>query len=102
MKPNKNFVQKIALERIYRLFELAEEEFEKNPGFAKKCIEFARRISTRNKAKIPAELKQKFCKKCGAFLKNGKNCETEKIGCLVKIKCLECGFERKTRAENSK
>jgi ribonuclease P protein subunit RPR2 len=102
MKPNKNFVQKIALERICRLFELAEEEFEKKPEFAKKCIEFARKISTRNRARIPQELKQKFCKKCGAFLKNGKNCKIEKIEGLLKIKCLECNFERKTNPGKQK
>lgn len=97
MKPNKKIVEKIALERIYRLFELAEEAAEKNPVFCKKCIEFAKRISTRNRARIPAELKKKFCKKCGAFL-GKKNSETAKQGSMLIVKCKECGFERKTRA----
>ena len=97
MKPNKKIVEKIALERIYRLFELAEQESEKNPVFSKKCIDFAKKISTRNRARIPAELKAKFCKKCGVFLKKGKNSEIEKQGNLLIVKCRECGFERKTK-----
>ncbi|MBI2597701.1 MAG: hypothetical protein HYW50_00725 [Candidatus Diapherotrites archaeon] len=59
-------------------------------------------MSSKNKATIPAELKKMFCKKCGAFLKKGKNCEhTEQKPFLV-IKCLECGFERKTSLKPKK
>lgn len=99
MKPNRNFVQKIALERIYRLFELAEQESGKDPEFSKRCIGLAKKISTRNRARIPAELKIRFCKKCGAFLKKGKTAEFGKIGKFLRVKCMECGFERKTRPD---
>jgi len=98
MPQNKKFFEKIALERIYRLFELAEQEFETHPERSAHYIGIARKVSTRNRARIPEELKASFCKKCNSLLKNGKNCETEKRGTLLCIRCKECGFERKTRA----
>ncbi len=91
-KLNKNLVEQIALERIETLFALAEKEFRKHPERSRRYVELARKISTRNRARIPAELKKKFCKKCGAFLVEGKNCELKALGPLVEIKCAECGF----------
>lgn len=99
MKKNKKFVEKIALERIYRLFELAEAEIGKRPERSKRYIELGRRIGTRNRVRIPQELKQKFCKKCNSALKKGKNAEIEKTKTFVIVKCKECGFERKIRPE---
>ncbi len=75
---NKKFFEKIALERIYRLFGLAEKEFEKNPARSRHYIELARKISTRNRARIPQELKQSYCKKCNAFLLEGKKLRNRK------------------------
>ncbi len=89
-KPNKNQVEALALERIYRLFELVEEE--KNPGRAKRYVELARKISARNKARIPAELKKRFCKKCGSPRVKAAAEES-----WVRVKCLDCGKERKAR-----
>ena len=96
-KDNKDFIAKIALERIWRLFELAEKEFSKHPGRSKRYVALARKISTRNKATIPAELKRKFCKKCGAYLKKGKNSEWKHSGSFLVIKCRECNAQRKTK-----
>ncbi len=90
-------VQKISLERVYRLFELAEKEFPKHPERSKRYVELARKIGTKNRVTIPAELKTKFCKKCGAFLKKGKNSKETVSGKILEIKCLECGAVRKTR-----
>lgn len=96
MKKNKkNLVEQIALERIYRLFELAEKEFKKHPERSRRYVELARKIGTRNRARIPAELKTKFCKQCNAFLVKGKNAEISKQGAMATVKCKECGFERK-------
>ena len=95
----KNKRKEIALERIYRLFELAEAEFTKHPERSKRYVELARKIGTRNKAVIPAELKKQFCKKCGCFLVKGKNAEWKEAGKLVEIKCSECGFKFKKAKE---
>lgn len=97
-KKGKDFVSGIALERIYRLFEVAEEfHKKKKSGFAKRCIEVAIALGTRNKVKIPKELKTKFCKKCHSFLVNGKNADVKIEGNLARIKCKGCGFERMTK-----
>ncbi len=95
---NKNKRKEIALERIYRLFEIAEQEFEKHPERSKRYVELARKIGTRNKAVIPSELKKQFCKKCGTFLVNGKNAEWKQKGTLVEIICLECEYKFKKKA----
>ncbi len=89
-------IQKIALERIYRLFELAEQCFEKEPKLSKRYVELARKISSKNKATIPTELKQQFCKKCGAFLVKEKNAKHSKQEPFLEVECLECGFKKKT------
>lgn len=89
---SKNLRKEIALERIYRLFELAEAEFDERPERSKRYVELARKLGTRNKAVIPKELKMQFCKKCGSFLKKGKNAEWKEVGKLVEITCGECGY----------
>ncbi len=87
---HKNKVEALALERIYRLFELAAEE--KKPGRAKRYIELARKLSSRNKARIPPELKKEFCKKCCS-----PKVKALKEKTWLVITCKECGFQRKAR-----
>jgi len=100
----KNKRKEIALERIYRLFELAEAEFERHPERSKRYVELARKLGTRNRATIPTELKKRFCKKCGAFLVKGKNSEWKEAGELVEIKCRKCGycFKKSLKQEKKK
>jgi ribonuclease P protein subunit RPR2 len=96
----KAWVQEIALERIYRLFELAGKEFGRgNRERANRYVALARKIGTRNRATIPTELKRKFCKKCGAFLAKGKNADWNETEKWVEIKCRECGAAFKRRLE---
>lgn len=97
----KKFVQKIALERINRLFELAEAEFEEHPERSKRYVELIKKIGSRNKVSVPWEFKGKFCKKCNVFLK-GKNVELEEEGELLRITCKECGNVRKIGLEGKK
>lgn len=97
-----NEIQKIALERIYRLFELAEKMQPKEPELSKRYVALARKISSKNKATIPWELKKCFCKKCGAYLKKGKNSKETKQEPFLLVKCIECGFERKISLKEPK
>ncbi len=78
--------QKIALERIYRLFELAVEK----EKYAKRYIGLAHKISEKTKTKIPKELKQKHCKKC-----NSLKVKQEKKEPFLIIACQECGEKKK-------
>ncbi len=84
-------VEALALERIYRLFELADAVEGKHPTRAKRYVELARKIGVRNKARIPLELKTKFCKKCNSM--NVRVAAT-KEGWRT-VKCGDCGAERK-------
>lgn len=78
--------QKIALERIYRLFELANEKKE----YAKRYIQIAHKISEKTKTKIPKELKQKHCRKCFSL----KIKQEKKDPFLITI-CEECIEKKK-------
>ena len=95
-------MQEIGLERIYRLFELAEKELSQNPNRSRRYISLALEIQKKARARMPPELKEKYCKKCKTFLKQGKNAKINKQGSLTIVKCLECGFERKTGKKPTK
>jgi ribonuclease P protein subunit RPR2 len=81
----------IAVERIERLFELAERMFEKQPELADRYVKLAWRIATRYNIRLPATLKRKFCRKCLSFWKPGASCRMRiQSGCVV-VTCLRCG-----------
>jgi ribonuclease P protein subunit RPR2 len=77
---------KLATERIYRLFELANE----NKDYSKRYIQLAKKIGEKTNTKIPKELKKTFCKKCLSL----EIKKIEKNPFLI-IKCEKCGFEKK-------
>src|SRR2546430_15561422 len=61
--------RRIALERMTRLFGLAESEaLQRHAGRARRYVELARRIGMRYNVRVPAPFKRSFCKKCLAFL----------------------------------
>ncbi|MBS3106813.1 ribonuclease P [Candidatus Woesearchaeota archaeon] len=65
-------VQKIARERIRKLFEEAEKAFREHPERSDRYVQIAWKIATKNKARIPRELKRKFCRHCKSFWMPGK------------------------------
>lgn len=82
--------QKIALERIDKLFEQAELSFKEHPELSKRYVVLARKLSTRYKVKFTSVQKKMFCKNCDAYLKNGVNSRVRLVhGRLVRT-CLEC------------
>jgi len=86
--------QKLALERVYRLFEIAEQmQTSQTPDkdkYVKRYTSLAKRIGEKLNVSIPKELKTKFCKKCFSL----KVTQEKKAPFLV-VKCLECEFEKK-------
>jgi len=96
LKEQKGFVQQIALERLWRLMELAEAEFAKHPERSKRYIDLMFLVAAKNRVKIPAEFKLKFCRKCHAFLKEGQNAKIEKKEPFLILTCGECGYQRKS------
>ncbi len=83
--------QKIALERIHKLFELAEN----SEKYSKRYTKLAKDISTKMRVQIPRELKEKYCKKCGSM-----KIKTSKKEPFLIIKCQECGAEKKFGLKN--
>ena len=69
MKEKKlNSKQKIALERIYRLFELSETADKK---YQKRYLQLAKRIGEKVNVSVPKELQKTYCKKCFGMNVNG-------------------------------
>lgn len=80
--------KKLALERIYRLFELAKDQ--DNLDLQQRYLKLAKRIGERVNVSIPKELKQQYCGKCYSMRIE----QIEKDPFLI-IKCKECKFEKK-------
>ena len=97
MEKKLNAKQKISLERIYRLFELAEEmnksKMEDKDKFVKRYLQLAKRIGEKVNVSIPKELKKKYCKKCFGIHVSGKE-----DGNLFVLQCSDCGFVKKFKA----
>ncbi len=91
----------IALERIYRLFELAKEEAKGNPERSRAYIELCRKVSSRNRARIPKKLKHSFCKKCNSLF-TPRNSRSRVKGKWLNITCLKCGKLKRVRLEAEK
>ena len=89
MKEKKlNAKQKIALERIYRLFELAEKT--KDKKLQKRYLSLAKRIGEKVNVSIPKELKKTFCKKCFSM-----NLKSEKKKPFLIVTCKDCKTVKK-------
>lgn len=87
-------VKIIALERIRRLFEMADYIFHVNPNLSHRYVELARKIAMRCKIRIPRDLRRRFCHRCYKFLRPGVNCRirlAKRREPHIVITCLECG-----------
>ena len=89
--------QKIALERMFRLIELAEQNQAKHPDRSKRYIELITLIGQKNRVRIPLDIKKQFCKKCHSYLKPGKNAKLRTTKTYQVLTCGDCGFARKIR-----
>jgi RNase P subunit RPR2 len=91
-------VQKIALERIHRLVELAKKmQEEGKENYVKRYLTLAKKISEKYTTQIPTELKQNYCKKCYSM-----NIIKIKQKPFLITKCEKCGFEKKYSLEGKK
>jgi len=85
----------IALERISRLVELAEEVWPQDPLLSKRYLELAWRIKLRHRVKLPEVLKDRFCRKCRTLLKPGSTSRVRVRSGRVVRTCLECGHVKR-------
>jgi len=87
-----NAKQKLALERIYRLFELAKDVDE---TYQKRYLSLAKRIGEKVNVSIPKELQKTYCKKCFSMNVKGK----EEADFFI-VTC-KCGFVKKFSKEKN-
>ncbi|MBI4167731.1 MAG: ribonuclease P [Candidatus Aenigmarchaeota archaeon] len=85
--------RELTLERIRRLFELAEESHREKTGMANRYVELAREMAMHYKAGMPKEFRTRFCRNCGAYLSAGSTStvRTNPAKKAVVIKCNKCG-----------
>lgn len=89
--------QKIAEERIQRLFGLADhrisEDRENAKQLADRYVEIARDIGMKYNVSIPEDLRNRYCHECFSFLKPGFNCQVRinSKSNTVNYQCGECG-----------
>ncbi len=87
-------IRDIALQRIDRLFRLAESVFHFDPELADRYVLLARRISMRCRVRIPRRWRRCFCHYCYSFLWPGVNCRvrirSNRMPHIV-ITCFKCG-----------
>ena len=88
MEKKLNPKQKLALERIYRLFELAQTASDK---YQKRYLQLAKQIGTKVNVSIPKELQKTYCKKCFSM-----DITKKEAGTFFVVTC-KCGFVKKFR-----
>jgi ribonuclease P protein subunit RPR2 len=69
---------------------LAEAQKTKDSTLAKRYVWIAQRMCTKNRIRMPRELKRLFCKYCNTYFKKG-NYRVRTTGKTVTYTCLECG-----------
>ncbi|MCK4476531.1 MAG: hypothetical protein KAU16_07370 [Methanophagales archaeon] len=95
MKRRRRRAEDIALQRIKRLFELAEADARKTDtkerSRSDRYVQLAREIGMRYRVRIPSHLKMRICTGCYSFLIPGKNAQVRLRGDYITTTCLRCG-----------
>jgi ribonuclease P protein subunit RPR2 len=94
-KQQKNLIENISIQRMWRLFELAKREYIKNPERSERYVQLIRNISMRNRMSIPREIKRSICKHCYAFLVPGSNARYRLEEGFIVVSCKRCGNKMK-------
>ena len=91
-KKQKEEANKIAKERVDKLFDLAEKAaVDGEPERADRYIEMAWKIKLKFRLKLTKEQKRLFCRKCLKFLLEGKTGRYRTQEGTLIIECLNCG-----------
>jgi ribonuclease P protein subunit RPR2 len=89
--------RKMALERIWRLFSLAESFDGDEPEFARRCIRQACKIRNRYKVTFPDGLRLNYCKKCAGYINQKRATNDQPKTPWIEIRCPHCGANFKRR-----
>lgn len=88
-RKNSHKSRDLALQRMERLFLLAEEEHRSHPERSRRYVEIARRISTRTRVRMPCVLKKLYCRHCGSYLSPEGSRVRLRDGVLITT-CIHC------------
>jgi len=91
----REWIRDMAVQRIERLFELAEKWHSTHPERSNRCVALARRIAMKYRVRIPKNLRRRFCRKCNSYFIFGKNARVRLKKKRVVVECLNCGFKRR-------
>ena len=83
--------QRIVVERMWRLFELAQKEWNTQPKRSRRYVQLIQGFSTRFRIPIPREIKDHFCKGCGNIWVEGENVKRRIKGKTLNSNCTICG-----------
>jgi len=89
-KKQKFLIKDLAVQRIKRLFELAEDEHKLYPKRSNRYVSLARKIGMRYRVRMPRELKRRMCKHCHSYLVPGSSARVRLRGRYVTVTCLIC------------
>ncbi len=84
----KSEVKTVAEQRIRALFR--EAALTRNTNLSNRYVAIARKISSKLKVSIPKELKRRFCKHCGNYLKPGLNARIRLNKGKKTYFCMKC------------
>lgn len=88
----KRRTEDLAVQRIERLFALAEAEARKQrEQRSTRYLQLARAIGMRYRVRIPGHLKIRLCKDCYSLLIPGKTARVRLRGAYMTTTCLQCG-----------
>ncbi len=78
------------MQRMERLFLLAEQAHATHPERSDRYVQIARKISSRTRVRMPRLLKRLFCRHCGGFL-SAATARVRLHEGLLTTTCLKCG-----------
>ena len=93
--------ERLARERIERLFTLAEESSKNgNPAESKRLVELARLIGKRYNQRLSKSQRIRICRKCNSFLNSGNSKNRMSPKGWKTGTCLDCGSVVRHRTQN--
>lgn len=93
--------QKIAIERMHRLCELAGMEVENHPARSQRYGKLIKQLSMRFRVPIPMEIKNRFCKHCWNYWIEGKTVTRRLKGKTWNSVCKICGELTRRKISNT-
>jgi RNase P subunit RPR2 len=83
-------IQKIAIERMWRLDELAAENVQEHPARARRYVQLIRGLSTRFRVPIPMQVRNRFCKTCENYWIDGVSVTRRITHHTMNMNCKIC------------